>query len=90
MEKNTVKTTSSGFKFSLKPDVLDDWHIVELLRKIDEGESQYIFDVAPLLLGTKQYEALQKFLQKREGKVKFTSMVREIGEIMNSQQSLKN
>ena len=90
MEKNTIKVTSSGFKFSLKPDVLDDWHIVELLRKIDEGESQYIFDVAPLLLGTKQYEALQKFLQKREGKVKFTSMVREIGEIMNSQQNLKN
>ena len=57
-----------------------------MLNKIDEGDISTIIKVAPKLLGTKQYENLKKFLKKKEGKVRVTSMVREIGEIFTSNQ----
>jgi len=57
-----------------------------MLNKIDEGDISTIIKVAPKLLGIKQYENLKKFLKKKEGKVRVTSMVREIGEIFTSNQ----
>ena len=37
--------TSTGFKFEIEDDVLDDWNILKYLKKIDEGEIEYIIDV---------------------------------------------
>lgn len=85
-DKKECKTTSSGFRFYLDDEVLDDWETFEMLNKIDEGDISTIIKVAPKLLGTKQYENLKKFLKKKEGKVRVTSMVREIGEIFTSNQ----
>lgn len=85
-DKKEYKTTSSGFRFYLDEKVLDDWEAFEMLNKIDEGDSSAVIKVVPKLLGTKQYEGLKKFLKKKEGKVRVTSMVREIGEIFTSKQ----
>lgn len=85
-DKKEYKVTSSGFRFYLDDEVLDDWETFEMLNKIDEGDISTIIKVAPKLLGTKQYENLKKFLKKKEGKVRVTSMVREIGEIFTSNQ----
>lgn len=85
-DKKEYKTTSSGFRFYLDDEVLDDWETFEMLNKIDEGDISTIIKVAPKLLGTRQYENLKKFLKKKEGKVRVTSMVREIGEIFTSNQ----
>ena len=53
---------------------------------MDDGDILAIIDVAPKFLGEKQYQNLQKFLKKKEGKVRTTSMIREIGEIFTSNQ----
>lgn len=65
---------------------MDDWETLTLLKKVDDGDILAIIDVAPKFLGEKQYQNLQKFLKKKEGKVRTTSMIREIGEIFTSNQ----
>lgn len=89
MEKQDYKVTSSGFRFKLDSDILDDWEILEKLKKIDDGDILTVMDVAPEILGEKQFQNLKNFLRKKEGKVRITSMITEIGEIFNSNQ-LKN
>lgn len=82
--------TSTGFKFEIEDDVLDDWNILKYLKKIDEGEIEYIIDVVPLLLGKEQEEKLEKHLKELEGRIRMTSMAKEISEIMESGKDLKN
>lgn len=65
---------------------MDDWETLTLLKKVDDGDILAIIDVAHKFLGEKQYQNLQKFLKKKEGKVRTTSMIREIGEIFTSNQ----
>lgn len=69
---------------------MDDWETLTLLKKVDDGDILAIIDVAPKFLGEKQYQNLQKFLKKKEGKVRTTSMIREIGEIFTSNQVKTN
>lgn len=86
MEKQDYKITSSGFRYKIDSDVLDDWETLTLLKKVDEGDILAIIDVAPRFLGEKQFQNLQKFLKKKEGRVKTTSVIREIGEMFTSSQ----
>jgi hypothetical protein len=85
-KKENYKVTSSGFRYKIDDEVLDDWETLTLLKKVDDGDILAIIDVAPKFLGEKQYQNLQKFLKKKEGKVRTTSMIREIGEIFTSNQ----
>ena len=82
--------TSTGFKFEIEDDVLDDWNILKYLKKIDEGEIEYIIDVVPLLLVKEQEEKLEKHSKELEGRIRMTSMAKEISEIMESGKDLKN
>ena len=84
--KENYKVTSSGFRYKIDDEALDDWETLTLLKKVDDGDILAIIDVAPKFLGEKQYQNLQKFLKKKEGKVRTTSMIREIGEIFTSNQ----
>lgn len=86
MEKQDYKITSSGFRYKIDSDALDDWEILTLLKKVDEGDVLAIVDVAPKFLGEKQLQNLQKFLKKKEGRVRTTSVIREIGEMFTSSQ----
>lgn len=85
-KKENYKVTSSGFRYKIDDEALDDWETLTLLKKVDDGDILVIIDVAPKFLGEKQYQNLQKFLKKKEGKVRTTSMIREIGEIFTSNQ----
>ena len=90
MKKNEdYNVTSSGFRYKLDEDVLDDWETLTLLENIDSGELNGITKAVPKLLGKKQFENLKSFLRKKEGKVKITSVMREIGEIL-ANPKLKN
>lgn len=82
--------TSSGFKYSINEENLDDWNFLKVLKEIDNGEIQRIVDFVPMLLGEKQARQLEKYLEKKEGKVRISSVSREIEEILASSSDLKN
>ena len=82
--------TKSGFKFAIDKDVLDDWELLELLEKIDSGDMSVMPKAITFLLGNRQYENLKKFIKKRDGKIKITTMVEEFNQIMTAQKETKN
>ena len=82
--------TELGFGCEVEEDVLNDWEILECFQKIDKGESGLIIDVAEMLLGKEQYEALKAFIKERYGKVKADVMMAEIMSIFNSVKQAKN
>lgn len=82
--------TTTGFNVELEEGRMDDWQVVKCLRKIDSGEIQYVVDLLPLLLGEEGTKALENHLQKVEGTIKFSSMVREVSEILQAQNKTKN
>jgi hypothetical protein len=81
--------TESGFYVELEDDVMDDWSILKMLRKIDKGEHQVIVDLAPALLGEENEERLETHLVNLHGRCKVTDMVQEITQIINASK-LKN
>lgn len=81
--------TSSGFKAKILDDAMDNWELLEAFRAIDQGKTGAIVDVAPLLLGEKQFEALKEHLRDKNGKIRATDMVTEIAEIMQGAESTK-
>lgn len=82
--------TKSGFKFEIDKDVLDDWELLELLEKIDSGDVSVMPKAITFLLGDRQYQNLKKFIKKRDGKIKITTMVEEFNQIMTAQKETKN
>lgn len=74
--------TTSGFKANVLDDAKDNWELLEAFRDIDRGNVGAIVDVAPLLLGKEQVDALKEHLRDKNGVVKATDMVNEIKEIM--------
>ncbi len=84
------KATSTGFEYKLDDEVLDDWELLKLIKRIDNGESDLIVDLVPKLLGDEQAVELENHLIRLEEKVKISSMAREIGEIMKGSKDLKN
>lgn len=82
--------TSSGFKAEIAEEARDDWELLEAFRAVDKGDVGAIVDVAPIVLGDKQYEELKAHLKKRDGKVKATAMISEIKEIMEGDKEAKN
>ena len=82
--------TKSGFKFEIDKEVLDDWELLELLEKIDSGDVSVMPKAITFLLGDRQYQNLKKFIKKRDGKIKITTMVEEFNQIMTAQKETKN
>lgn len=76
--------TKSGFTFEIDKDRLDDWELVESLVQMDEDDAKGYMDFVIGLLGADQYKALKDYLKKKEGRVRITSMRREMDEIFNS------
>ena len=82
-------TTKSGFHAKIRKDATDNWELLEAFRAIDKGKTGAIVDVAPLLLGEEQFEALKDHLRDKNGVVKATDMVNEIYEIMQGADTTK-
>lgn len=85
----TGKTTT-GFEFELEDDVLDDYELLEVLHKVDNGEESYVVDMVDMLLGEEQKKRLKEHIKKTHKKVSATQMMAEIAEIFNATQKGKN
>ena len=84
-------TTESGFCFEIPEENLDDWSLLKLLRRLDEGQSQLIVDITERLLGAEQQEKLEAFLAERNGgRVPASAMVQEVMAIFAATKAGKN
>lgn len=81
--------TASGFKCRISEDVMDDWDLLETLRKLDQGEPHLVIDAFKMLLGNEQYENLKEHLRK-DGKLKASDMMNEFADIMTKAKDIKN
>lgn len=82
--------TRTGFFYTLTDETLDDWELLEILRKIDDGKSQYTVDAAQKLLGEKQYNRLKNHVKKTFGRVSASAMEKELEDILNTDKKVKN
>ena len=82
-EKNEVAaitgTTESGFRYTLPPDALDDYELLENLCDIDNGDASKI-------TGNAQIEALKDHVRKENGRVPASKMIEEIIQIFKGSQ----
>ena len=89
-EKNEVAaitgTTESGFRYTLPPDALDDYELLENLCDIDNGDASKITGIARQLLGDAQIEALKDHVRKENGRVPALKMIEEIIQIFKGSQ----
>lgn len=90
-EKNEVAaitgTTESGFRYTLPPDALDDYELLENLCDIDNGDASKIAGAARQLLGDAQIEALKDHVRKENGRVPASKMIEEITQIFKGSQA---
>ena len=82
--------TTTGFEYLITDEVLDDWELLEMLSEIDKGKEGLIVEVANRLFDPEQMKALKSHVKKTDGKVSITGMVREITEILQSDEATKN
>lgn len=82
--------TKTGFNYSLKKEVLDDWELLEILREIDKGNPQYSVDAVIKLLGKKQYERLKNHIKNSNGRISTEAMTKELSDIIMNNQKTKN
>ena len=82
--------TESGFEFELDDDVLDDYELLELFCKIDEGETSLTTKMVDTLLGEEQKERLKDHVRVKSGRVSSKRLLAEITEILNSTREGKN
>ena len=81
---------TDGFEIELKDACFDDWEFLELLDEVDSGNSGAIVRVARILLDKDGMDALKKHIRETDGKVKVTTMVSALTELMESANELKN
>lgn len=81
--------TKKGFSYTISDTALDDWELLELLTKLDKGDTSAIVEVSMRLLGEEQYKRMKDFLRK-DGKLKASDFVQEISEILSSSKETKN
>ena len=87
MRKGKTKT---GFEFELDDEVLDDYELLEVLHKVDQGEYGYVPEMVDRLLGEKQKEALKEHVRSTNGKVSAKAMMDEVALIFEANEELKN
>lgn len=79
-------TTESGFRYTLPPDAIDDYELLENLCDIDNGDASKITGTARQLLGDAQIEALKDHVRKENGRVPASKMMEEIVQIFKGSQ----
>lgn len=82
--------TKSGFECTIDDEAVNDWELLELLQRIDDGDMTAIVKTLPKLLGEEQAKALKEHLRNANGRVPMDKMVAEITEIMNGSREGKN
>jgi len=79
-----------GFEVEILDSTVDDWEFLEVLGDIDEGEAGLIVRAARMLLGKEGVKHLKEHLRDETGKVRSTTMVDALREIMESAGETKN
>lgn len=82
--------TSSGFEFELEDEALDDYELLEMMAKIDKGENGLIVDMVEKLLGEEQRDRLKEHVRTEKGRVAASSLLKEVMEIFQYDDSGKN
>lgn len=82
--------TSSGFEFELADEALDDYELLEILHKIDNGDNGLIVDMVDKLLGENQKEKLKEHVRAENGRVSAKLLLGEVMEIFKSNDAGKN
>lgn len=83
-------TTTSGFEYKIEEEALDDYELLEDLAALDGGNVGKVFSVADRFLGKQQHTALKEHIRGKKGRVSASKMMKEITEIMNSNNDGKN
>lgn len=82
--------TKTGFGYEIDEEILDDYEFLEILLKIDEGETAYALKMVERLLGEKQRDRLKEHLRTEKGRVPATKLIAETMEIFESIKAGKN
>lgn len=82
--------TESGFDFEIDEEILDDYDFLELLCKIDEGETSLTIKMVDMLLGEEQKEKLKNHVRNTSGRVSAKRLLAEVMEIFNATKEGKN
>lgn len=77
-------TLKDGYEVAIAPQAMDNWELLEALRKIDKKEVQYLPDAAYMLLGDDGMHALMEHLRGTDGVVKTSDMMMALQEIIQA------
>lgn len=82
--------TESGFTYEIDEEVMDDYDFLEILCKIDDGDTALTVKMVDMLLGEKQKEELKNHLRTENGRVSAKKMLAEVMEIFRETKEGKN
>ena len=69
---------------------MDDYDFLEILCKIDDGDTALTVKMVDMLLGEKQKEELKNHLRTENGRVSAKKMLAEVMEIFRATKEGKN
>lgn len=81
--------TSSGFEYTLDPERLDDYRLLELLSEAKDNLLK-LPSFVEKILGAEQKAALLKHLEDKYGRVPMKKMEQEMTEIFEQNTETKN
>ncbi len=81
--------TKSGFEYSIKESALNNFELVDALAEVDENPL-LMSKVLNMLLGKEQKKKLFDHIRKEDGTVPFELVEKELVEIFQSNQDIKN
>lgn len=84
MKAVTVKgVTSTGFKYDIDPANLDDFYLLELFGKSQNGDVSALSSLMERMLGEDQKAALLKHCEDEKGRARMSRIGDEIADIYN-------
>lgn len=81
--------TSTGFKYEIDEQALDDMELLEVFAEVDENPL-LLPKLLNMLLGKEQKEALYDHLRTDKGTVPTAAIGEEVGEILTNHKKTKN
>ena len=82
--------TTSGFRWKLEDDALDNYELLEALREIDTGNEAAVVDMINLLLPEEEKKALKDHIRSQSGRVSAKKIIQEVAEILEASKEGKN
>lgn len=79
---NIIKgETSSGFKYAVNKNMLNNVEFLEIFAKVQNGDQMKIFELIEMSLGAEQKKQLYDHVRDEEGMVPVDAVSKEISEI---------